>query len=61
MTSSIGDTVLAELKEILEDCVERNVKSLGVKYLLLDIARREAYHRKKAEEWKKRIGRKSNE
>ena len=54
MTSSIGDTVLAELKKDLEDCVKRNVKSLGVKYLLLDIARREAFHRKKAEEWKRK-------
>ena len=54
MTSSIGDTVLAELKENLEDCVKRNVKTLGVKYLLLDIARREAFHRKKAEERKRK-------
>ncbi len=54
MTSGIGDTVLAELKETLEDCDKRNVKHLGVKYLLLDIARREAFHRAKAEEWKRK-------
>jgi len=54
MASGIGDTVLAELKEILEDCAKRNVKHLGIKYLQLDIARREAYHRAKAEEWKRK-------
>ena len=58
MTSSIGDTVLAELKENLEDCAKRNVRTLGVKYLLLDIARREAYHREKAEEWKRKENKK---
>ena len=54
MTSGIGDTVLAELVKTLEDCAKRNAKHLGVKYLLLDIARREAFHRAKAEEWKRK-------
>ena len=57
MASGVGDTVLAELKENLEDCAKRNVKKLGVKYLLLDLARREAFHRAKAEEWKRKEGR----
>lgn len=50
----IGDAVLADLKENLEDCEKRNVKYLGIRYLLLDIARREDYHRNKAEEWKRK-------
>ena len=54
MTSSIADAVLADLKENLEDCEKRNVKSLGIRYLLLDIAWREDYHRKRAEEWKRK-------
>ena len=52
--TGIADAVLADLKENLEDCEKRNVKYLGIRYLLLDIARREDYHRAKAEEWKRK-------